>query len=129
MLKIGGIYLTREFFDILVDGYVATRAEQVLSMISHRNQLPDRLCEQLEAFEDPYPNSLDYLTALIRVQTEDYVHSDQEIQTSEPYKEIISTASEQADREFAAKFSPNDLLLIASIAEELGINLPTGQER
>lgn len=133
MFKIGGIYITRDFFDKLVEGYIHANAEQILGQKSSL-QLPDGLRKKLEAIRDPYPESLAYLTALIRVQTEDMVRTDAELQNpgetySKPYKEICIAASEQAEIQFAAMFPSADLVLINSVAEELGTSFPIEQAK
>ena len=96
MLKIGRIDVPLNFFTRLKRNCMAACAEEILARVRH--QLPENLCEKLDTLSaDPYPQSLHYLSALIRIQTEDYIRTDVDIECSEEFSQILLAASRKAE--------------------------------
>ena len=122
MFKIGEIYVPKVFFDKLKDAFIGSYAEDILKKAD--GALPIYLQEQFKTLaylQYKYPELTTYLTALIRIQTEDYILSDIAIEASDNHVKIMREANRQAQIEIS-KILPADLTLLASMVEEFGLN-------
>lgn len=159
MFKIAGVYVPKDFFDKLVRSDICDEVFGMLGVEEHilelqesglerdsdgelvsleyegkYQPLPDTLRKRLEALlKDPYPQSGDYLSALIRIQTDEAcILTENEIIQSEPYIEILRAVYAQARIELAeivrseienAQVYPKDHKILAAALEEARIDL------
>lgn len=125
MCKIGRIDVPPDFFSKLKQSCIAACAEEILARIRHK--LPQDLCERLDALStDPYPQSLRYLVAFVRVQTEDYTRTDIDIERGEEYRKILLAANQEAEEAVYAVLPADiaaDRTLIDAISDVISPNI------